>query len=269
MDRADATGLGIAFAGHAALFAILSLGLAKASLPPIQTEPMEVEFVEDLGLVSAAPTPSAAEPATRLGEPEPLPLPDPLPPAPPQVEPLPQPKVAPVPPPRQPVPRAQPQPKVAPQPKASPPRQKTAPQPKSAARPSGRLSGLLDGVRDRESPSRSTARPATTAGPAVQASLIADIRRQIRPHWQRAAPSGADVEKLRTEVTISLSRSGAVTDVSLGDTTGVTGSNRPQVALHRERSVRAVRLAGPYQLPEQFYDAWKQITITLDLRLAQ
>jgi outer membrane biosynthesis protein TonB len=261
MDRADATGFGIAFGGHAALLLALSLGLAKASLPPVQTQPMEVELVDEIGLVSTAPEPSAVEPAARLGEPDALP--EQLPPAP--VEPLPQPSVTPAPAPPQASPRPQSQPKAAPTPpKAAP---KSAPAPKPAARPGGRLNGLLNGVSERETSSRSTAKPAQAAGPAVQASLAAEIRRQLKPHWK--APTGADVELLRTQVSISLARNGNVTRIEILGTSGQNASNRPQVRLHQEQAERAVRLASPLRLPPEFYEAWKQMTVTFDRRLSQ
>jgi outer membrane biosynthesis protein TonB len=263
MDRSDATAFGIALAGHAALLTVLSLGLAKASLPPVQTQPMEVEFVEDVGLVSAAPTPTTVEPAARLGEPD-LPV-EPLPPVLPQVQPLPQPSVTPAPPPPQPSLRPQPQPKARPaQPKAAP---KPAPPQQPAVRPGGRLTGLLKGVGERESPSRSVSPPARTAGPAVQASLAAEIRRQLKPHWK--APTGADVELLRTQVSISLAANGNVTSIEIVGTTGQNASNRPQVRLHQEQAERAVRLASPLRLPSEFYEAWKQMTVTFDRRLSQ
>ena len=41
--------------------------------------------------------------------------------------------------------------------------------------------------------------------------------------------------------------------------TGITDSNRPQAALHAERAVRAVQLAAPFDLPEEFYDRWRRI----------
>ena len=265
MDRAEATGFGVAFAGHAALLAALAAGFAAVKVPQIRNQPIEVAFVDEVGLESTAPIASAEMPAPKLAEiegpPEPVaaPVPEPLP-APPQLQPQPQPRAI------TPQPAPRPQPKAAP--KAAPAPPKAQPQPK-ATRPTGRLSGLLDGVGDTPSKSKAATPPASTAGPAVQASLVGEIRRQIRPHWQRAAPTGADVEKLRTEITISLSRSGAVTDVQVGSTSGQTTSNRPQVALHRERAVRAVQLAAPYELPAEYYDAWKRITISLDLRLAQ
>ena len=263
MDRAEAGGFGIAAAGHVALFAALTLGFASTQLPVSKNDPIEIAFVDEVGLESEAPVVSAEMPAPALGQPEaPLtaaPVSEPLPS-------LPQPQPTP------PAPQPQPKAKAQPQPKSAPPKAKAA-QPKAKAQPKqasgGRLDGILAGINPSASQGKATTPPAAKAGPQVQASLVAEVRRQVRPHWQRAAPTGADVEKLRTEVTISLSRSGAVTDVDIGQTTGQTSSNRPQVALHRERAARAVRLAGPYDLPDQYYDAWKRITITLDLRLAQ
>ena len=57
-------------------------------------------------------------------------------------------------------------------------------------------------------PSQSTAPPAAAAGAAVQASLGAEVRRQLKPHWK--APTGADAEQLRTEVVIALAEDGRV-----------------------------------------------------------
>jgi outer membrane biosynthesis protein TonB len=101
----------------------------------------------------------------------------------------------------------------------------------------------------------------------VQASLGAEVRRQLKPHWK--APTGADAEQLRTEVVISLGQDGRVTDVRVVGTTGQTASNRPQVPLHQEHAVRAVRLASPFRLPAQYYEAWKQLRVTFDKRLSQ
>ena len=139
--------------------------------------------------------------------------------------------------------------------------------PTTTARPTGRLKGILSGISDSDSPSRSAAPPATAVGPAVKASLAAEVRRQLKPHWK--APSGADVEQLRTELSIRLARDGSVTDVDVLRTTGQTESNRPQVKLHQEQAVRAVRLASPFRLPAEYYDAWKLLSpIGFDKRLS-
>lgn len=281
IDRAEAAGLGIATAGHLALLAALTFGLATTSIPVPKSSPIEVSFVEEVGLESTSPVPSAAEPAP-LQAPEAGP-PQPAMPAPPEIQPLPRPQPAvrapapapaPAPTPR-PVPKAaQPKPSPAPPkpaPKAAQSKSRPAPAtaaPKAAAsRPTGRLAGLLTGVSDRDSSSRSTAAPAAAAGPAVQASLAAEIRRQIKPHWK--SPSGADAEQLRTEVVISLAPDGKVTNIRIVGTTGQTASNRPQVSLHREHAERAVRLASPFRLPAQYYEAWKSLRFNFDKRLSQ
>ncbi|MDT9600919.1 cell envelope biogenesis protein TolA [Sphingosinicella rhizophila] len=267
MDRAEATGLGVAVSGHLALLAALSLGLATATIPK-QSEPIEVSFVDETGLESASPTPSDIPPAPKLAELEgPVePVVQPLPPPPPEPARVPRPQAA------EPTPVPKPSPKPRPQPKAkaeAPARPKTEAPAKSETRPTGRLSGLLKGVSDSDSDSRSTATPGKVASAAVRNSLGAEVRRQVRPHWRGNAPTGADAEKLRTILDIALARSGAVVRVEVVETTGQTASNRPQVKLHQEKAIRAVRLAAPFNLPSEYYDAWKSLTISFDKSLAQ
>jgi outer membrane biosynthesis protein TonB len=297
MDRVEATGFGIAFAGHAALLAVLSLGFASTQLPKVEPEPIEVSFVDEVALQSTSPSTEAPAPmpaevegppeasAEPVAVPEPAPAPQPVP-APPQPQPRPAPPPKPTPQPR-PALQLKPQPKPAParpQPKAAPAPAKPAgkPTPKApakaatrppgkagtAARPTGRLNNLNFGS-DPAGTGKAATPPAKKGGPAVEASLIAEVRRQVKPHWQRAVPTGADAEMLRTELNISLGRSGAVTAIDVVGTTGQTASNRPQVKLHQERAKRAITLAAPFRLPAEFYENWKQLNITLDLRLAQ
>lgn len=254
VDRAEQTGFGVAFAGHLLLLGVLYVGFSSAPPLPLPRQPMEVQLVDEVGLVSGAPELSSQPPAPKLGEieapPEPLPF-----------EPAPAPTPAP------PEPKAAPQPKPVPKPKAAPPKPKATPKQK-ASRSTGRLSGLLEGIGETDSPSRSTNPPAATITPAVQSSLAAAVRRQLRPHWR--PPTGADVEQLRTELRISLARDGSVTDIEFLRQTGVTASNRPQAARHREQAIKAVRLASPFDLPQQYYDAWKVIgPLGFDARLAQ
>ncbi|HEX2764849.1 MAG TPA: TonB C-terminal domain-containing protein, partial [Allosphingosinicella sp.] len=156
-------------------------------------------------------------------------------------------------------------PALKPAPRAPPPI-KPAP-PAAASNPTGRLKGLLNGVSDRATDSRSADVPAATVGPAVQASLGAEVKRQLKPHWK--APTGADADQLRTQVAISLAPNGQVTDIRIIGTTGQTASNRPQVPLHQEQAQRAVRLASPFRLPAEYYSAWKQLRVTFDKRLSQ
>ena len=62
MDRAEAAGFGVALGGHVALLAVLTLGLATVSGPPIASNPIEVSFVDEVGLTSAAPEPVTSPP---------------------------------------------------------------------------------------------------------------------------------------------------------------------------------------------------------------
>ena len=268
MDRAEATGLGVATAGHAALLAALTYGIATTSLPVPKSDPIEVAFVEDVGLESTSPTPTAAEPAPLAG-PEDAP-PEPAMPAPPQIQPVPVPRPERRPQPRVAAPSPVAAPKVAPkvQPRPAPPRAAPAPAAKAPPRRNaGGLNSVVAGLSDRPTQGRSADAPAAAAGAAVRASLGAEVRRQLKPHWK--APTGADAEQLRTEAVISLAQDGRVTDIDIVGTTGQTASNRPQVPLHREHAERAIRLAAPFRLPAQYYDAWKQIRVTFDKRLSQ
>lgn len=257
MDRADTTGLGFAIAAHVALFAALSLGIGAANLPRMAGDPIEVSFTDDVGLVSSAPVISREAPAPsiapELGAPE-------------EAAPAPAPAVAPPPLER---------PSPAPSHKASAPAAQPQPKQKSSAagtrtRTSGSRFGseFMKGLADEPTASRSQAAQASTVSAEASASLRAEVRRQLKPHWK--APTGADAEKLRTELSISLARDGTVTDIEILRTTGQTESNRPQVRLHQEQAVRAVRLASPFRLPAEFYDAWKQLSpIGFDKRLSQ
>lgn len=267
IDRAERTGFGVAAAGHVLLFGVLSAGWF-ASPPPLQLkrQPVEVQLVDETGLESGAPQISTEAPAARRAELEgpieatpPVPVPEPEPvPAPPQAAPTPAPAPAPVPKPSRPAPKAAPAPAKA--------AAKPAPKKASAAR--GRLDGLLEGISDKPSDSRSTAPRASVATPAVQASLRGAVLRQLKPHWK--APTGADAELLRTELSITLARDGTVTDIEVLGQTGITASNRAQAKLHQEQAIKAVRLASPFELPVAYYDTWKILSpIGFDKRLSQ
>jgi outer membrane biosynthesis protein TonB len=293
MDRAEASAVGVAIAAHAALLALLGMGFAPTDPPPKQS-PIEIELVtEQVAAESTAPTPSAEAPAPLLAPVEGPPEPAPAPPMPqltpaPQVQPVPQPRVVqptpqPLPAPKA-IPRPQPpQPRPAPkvvqrpqppraaaaQPKAARAQPKAATQPaqRTASGPTGRLKGLLSGLSAGSAQSKSASPPAQRAGPAVEASLGAEIRRQLKPHWK--SPTGADVEQLRTTVRVNLTRSGGVESIGSVTTTGQTASNRGQVKLHQEQAIRAVRLAAPFRLPAEYYDSWKDIAPVFDRRLSQ
>lgn len=259
----------------------------KSEAPQIQQEAPAERLAEEPGPVEPdTPPPPAPQP-----DPQPVARPEPTPPKPaPAPEPRPQPK---------PVPKAQPQPKppapkaepkAKPQPKPAPAQPKAQAKPASpakaaptpakttgqskaapsttskAVRPTGRLTGIVDGLTDQPSKGKATTPPAAAIGAQVKSALAAEVIRQLRPHWK--APTGADVELLRTQVEIRLNRDGTLAaPPRVVGQTGVTDSNRPQADLHRERAISAAKLAAPFKLPPEYYDAWKLITPTFDRRL--
>lgn len=255
MERTEKLGLGIATAGHVLLFGALSVGFLASPNPlSLERPPLEVQFVDEVALEATTPRPSSDAPATsvapELGRPETDTAPAPTPPPEPQpVAPAPAPKPAPAPAPK-------------PAERKPPPAAKPATKSKAApARESPRGSRLgpdfLKGITDTASASRSQ-EVAAAIGPAQTAALAAELLRQLRPHWR--SPSGADVEQLRVVVVARLNRDGTLAGEPRAEAvSGVTASNRPQARLFAERAVAAVKLAAPYDLPAEFYDAWKVI----------
>ena len=113
-----------------------------------------------------------------------------------------------------------------------------------------------------------TTPPGSTASPAVKSALAAEIVRQLKPHWR--APTGADADQLVTVVSARLNRDGSLSGTpEIVSQTGVTASNRAQADLHKERAIRAVQLAAPFNLPEEFYNEWKLLRPRFDRRLSQ
>ncbi len=241
-SREERLGLGIATAAHVALVAALvwQVGDEPTALPI--PERMTVSLADEVSLEATAPDPSAEPQAAAA----PVLSPDPEPVAEPRpvrqiTRPTPRQTVAP-----------------APTPRAT---QRSTPTPRPT--PSRQASGsrlnddFLEGVGSAQ---RSTDRgtPAATFGPAERASLEQAINRQLKPHW--SAPSGVDAEKLITVLSWELNPDGSLKGrPQVISQSGITESNRPQAALHAERAIRAVQLAAPFDLPEEFYDRWKRI----------
>lgn len=259
IERSEGAGLTVSLLGHVVLFGILSVGFLATPNPlKLKPQPIEVALVDDVGLESTSPNPTSEAPAARLS-----PVEAPIEPeaAPPQPEANPEPsRPQPAPPKPAPAPDARAAPRTPPKSAAAANPSRSAP--RRPVAPTGRLDGILNGLSDKPSTSKSTTPPAATVGPQVKAALQAEVMRQIRPHW--APPSGADSDKLRTIVRARLNPDGSLAGApQIVRQTGVTDSNRAQADLARERAIRAVKLAAPFKLPSQFYDAWKVIEPTL------
>lgn len=246
--REDRIALGIAVALHLALGVALIWQPDRSSdfTPP---ERVVVSLASEVSLESTAPDPSAEPAASQAPEiadaPEPAQLdrPEPVTPPPPR-----------------PVATSQPQPR----PSAQPTQQ---PRPQPSARPTASRLGenFLEGNSDASGTSGSAA---AVVGPAQRASIAQAISRQLKPHW--TPPSGVEVERLVTVVRFRLNTDGSLSGApEVLRTDGVTDANRPQVNRHQEQAIRAVRLAAPFDLPEEYYSGWRVITSNFDNRLAQ
>lgn len=94
MDRAERIGLGVAIAGHALLFALLSARFFTVPVPtPVQQQPLEVSLVKDVALEASAPA-AVAPPAPSIAPDRGAPA-DAAPPEPVDAAPAPVPKPAP------------------------------------------------------------------------------------------------------------------------------------------------------------------------------
>ncbi|MBA4164278.1 MAG: energy transducer TonB [Erythrobacter sp.] len=219
------------------------LVVAAFVLQPVRREVLDipdrmtVSLAEDVGLSSAAPDPvaeSRAALAPELGEQAPAAAAEPL---------APKPQAA---------PSRNNQAITAPRRENRP--QETTPQPARAAQIG---ENFLEGAgSSRQSDDRRI--PASEIGASARASLVQSISRQIKPHWN--APSGVDAELLVTELAFELNEDGTLRGrPRVLRQSGITESNRPQAALHAERAIRAVQLAAPFDLPAEYYNAWKSI----------
>jgi outer membrane biosynthesis protein TonB len=290
MERTEKIGLGIATAAHVLLFGALSSSLLYTPDPlKLNSPPIDISMVDEVALHSTAPKVSFDPPP-----PSEAPEKGPTEEAAPAPAPKPESEIVPAPPPPKPAPPKQQVEKPKPQPKpkpAAPPKtvEKAKPvkeKPKTeqakpaavtgkgkTARPRGSLLGndFLKGIQTEApaKPVKSAATPAAAVGPAQKAALDAEIRRQIKPYWK--APTGSDVELLRTIVAVDLNRDGSISGTPQAvETSGQTASNRGQVQLHQELAIKAIKLAAPFKLPADLYDnGWQSLRIAFDKRLSQ
>lgn len=305
LRRDEGVGLALAVAAHVALVAFLVWRpLGKPVLPP--PERMTVTLSEEVGLTSTSPEPAARaapDAGPEIGEPAPpepvvrpepsQPIARPEPPAsqpkpqPPKPQPKPAPRAAPpkpiarpAPPPPRPAPRAAPAPRPAPKPAQARPQPRPQPAPRPAqSRPtaspprnagaSSFADAFKSGVPGAQASGQSRNPPAQAIGPAVRSSLAGAISRQLKPKW--AAPQGADAELLVTILSWNLNRDGTLAGrPTVVRQEGITDANRPQANRHAEQAIRAVQLAAPFDLPEEYYDAWKRVaSFRFDRKLSQ
>lgn len=257
LRREERLGLGIAVALHVALVGALLVGSWRSppKIPP--AERMTVSLSDNVSLTSTAPKPSDASQAAVA------------PILAPESAPLPAPTSVPVPAPIQPaVDRSPPKPAPAPRHTSTPRKQEKQSPPKTDKSGGGSRLGpnFLKGISADQHEGSGT--PAAAFGPSQAASLRDAVNRQLKPYWR--APEGVDVEKLDTTLTWDLNPDGSLNgQPRLVSQTGKTASNAPQQQRHVEQAIRAVELAAPFKLPEQYYDHWKRLTWHFDRNLSQ
>lgn len=269
--REERTGLFVAVAFHMGLVLVLLVQPAERG-KIIPTERMTVNLAEDVGMVATAPEPVPESRAATAPEISETPAP--------ALEPVVQPQPAPLPvqpPVRRPVERVQspiPAPTRAadtrPRRRPEPSRAQEQPRPQQPAQRGGGsrvgdnfLAGAGDSARTEE-----TRTPASQIGASAKASIVQAVARQIKPHW--APPNGPEVDKIVTFVRFRLNENGSLSGrPEVVRQTGINETNRAQAERHAEQAIRAVQLAAPFDLPDEYYEAWKVITANLDWRLAQ
>ena len=255
------------------------LGEAQPMTAPPAPEPKPVP-------VPPVPRPVVPPPPRPQTQPKPQPAPPP---------PRPAPKPVPAPPPPKPAPKPEPQPKPAPHTPAKPTPSRLDPISEAiAAAHSGKAHAtkaetgktesakpatnkpaggsrigvdFLKGVGGNTSGKAQTP-PAPNIGPGVKAALSGAISRQLKPFWR--VPQGVETDQLVTILSFDLNPDGTLAGpVTVVRQEGVTASNRPQAGLHRENAIRAVKLAAPFPLPPDLYEAWKHVQWRFDRNLSQ
>lgn len=269
LRRDEGLALLIAIAAHVGLVMVLTMRPTPIPLPP--PERITVTLSDEVGLTSTSPSvaPAAAEQAPELGEQaaQPQPAPEVQPAPKPAPKPMPQATVAQPP---KPTPPAKAQPAKA-VPGKPAPQSVNAPPAKPTTRPGASRIGddFLKGTPGGTAKAAPGPAPAATIGPAVRSALAGAISRQLKPKW--VAPQGAEAELLVTILTWDLNPDGSLAgNPRLVRQEGVTDANRSQAGRHVEQAIRAVRLAAPFNLPDEYYPAWKRVVaFRFDRKLSQ
>jgi len=268
INRAEVSGVALAFLFHAGLLALLVWFSSQAAgaPPALVSQPIEVTLTDNVALVSGAPDPSPEAPAARKSpveapiEPESAPAP--------ATEPAPPAKADPAPP-----KSAIPDPSVRRRPDKPAPAQpaNTRPGPRNV-QPSGRLDGLdLNAPSDRPSTSKSTKAQASTMTATAASNIGSLIVQRTQPCADRQVSPATEASRIQVVVTLRLNRDGSLAGPpTIVDHKNVDDSNRRYVT-RVDDAVRAI-FAGcsPLRgLPADLYDVpngWRVFTLRYKLK---
>ena len=274
MDRVEKVGLGAAIGGHVILLGVFGLGLLASADTIKKQESISVSLVGEIADVSTAPDAiqeESAPPAAGDTAPsEPPPAPTPVM----QIE---KPVTKPVQKPAK-LDTAPPVPKVAAkkEPVKQPPVKAATPKADKAAtsgkgtapaKPGGLSRSFEDSINNigkAPGAGKAVGTPAAKTAAEVRRSVGVSIAGQIRSRVRACAPSGIDINKIETFVTLSLEPSGKLTSVRFDKQVGVTDSNQPQAGPLKDCILQAVRAASPYDgLDPEYHDVWKTHALRL------
>lgn len=287
MDRVEKVGLGAAIGGHVLLLGVFALGLMVSPEPVKKQDSISVSLVGEIADVSTAPDAiqeESAPPAPAEAEPaDPPPAPSPAmqmerPVEKVQPKPVVKPaKAAPTPPvrktaaPKEPV--KQPPAKASSQPTktaaATPKKVAAAPSGKGStpAKPGGLSKSFEDSISNigkAPGAGKAVGTPAAKSAAEVRRSVSVSLAGQIRSRVRACAPSGIDINKIETFVTLSLDSSGKLNSVRFDKQVGVNESNQPQANPLKDCILQAVRAASPYDgLDPEYHDVWKTHALRL------
>jgi hypothetical protein len=250
----EKVGLAAAVVLHGALVAVLLMQTVRSEVS-VFPDRMTVSLATDVGLEAASPNPvteSRAAIAPTLSD---TPAPAPEPARPERAE-----RAVPTPP--KPTTRTQASPSVPTRdrsrPDRTPPKATTAPTKPAEKGGGSRIGDDFLAGSGSSTTTTETRAPASQIGASAKASIGQALARQVKPHW--TAPQGLDVDALVTLVDFDLNSDGSLKGrPRLRSQSGVNDSNRAQAARHAENAIRAVQLAAPFDLPEEYYEAWKTV----------
>ena len=297
MDRTEQTGLVTAVVIHGLLAGAIWIGMqSRPETAPPQAS-INVSLIGDTGPVSTAPDAIQEEPAPSadiMEDPAPLAQAAPEAPTIPVVTPTLPKKVTPTPvkkivsPPEKTItpkttkaktPAKTVAPKTAPAKSTTSKSTAAKTSASSAAKKSGGLGkGFEDtiagiGGSDKSSASKSNGAgtaagtPASKSGAEVRRSVNTALANQIRPYIRSCAPSGVDIDEIRTFITLNLARDGSLNSVRFDRQSGINDSNRPQAGPLKDCALKAAQQASPYKgLDPEYHDVWKSHKLQLKAR---
>lgn len=271
MDRSEIFGFGTALGVHGLLLGVFALGLMASAKTAPKPESISVSLVGEIADVSSAPDAiqeeSAPPAAGETAPAEPPPAPTPVM----QVE---KPQTKPVPKPA----KAETAPSVA---KAAAKPVKTAaaapPKTTKAATVSGKgttptkpgglsrsFEDSINNIGKAPGAGKAVGTPAAKTATEVRRSVGISIAGQIRSRVRACAPTGVDINKIETFVTLSLEPSGRLASVRFDKQIGLNDTNQTQAGPLKDCILQAVRAASPYDgLDPEYHDVWKTHALRL------